>query len=718
MILLRAWFLLSALALWLNAADEKPFMSFFNPPAQPLPLEEHHSYQSAVMNSKVGYNIYLPPGYSEPGNTNRYPVIYWLHGRGCSESNDQFPASTVDAAIRSNAIPPLIFVYASGGGMSFYSDSVDGKWMAETTIIKELIPLIDANYRTLPTRKGRAIQGMSMGGFGALKLALKYPALFSSVVAFAGGYRSAEGIQADEVSRQILERVFGNDPERFMANHPATIVRTNAAAIRNRVAIKMLVGLDDSLLENNRSMHATLTELNLAHQYWEIPGVKHDLPRLSAWLGSDGLEFAVSHFDLGGMKPPGTALRTTQTEDLCPAVACRERGGLPNVMAKLRVGGEVRIAYLGGSITAQEGWRPKSLNWFRERFPAAKISEINAAIGGTGSDLGVFRLKHDVLDHKPDLLFVEFAVNDAGAPVQQIYRCMEGIVRQTWREDPTTDICFVYTIAGNMLQTLQEGRFPRSATAMEKVADHYGIPSIHMGLEVARLEKAGKLIFKADKPSTEAERAAMGDKILFSPDGVHPYTDTGHQLYLAAIARAMAIIEKVGRVEPHALVAPLVPGNWEAAKLLPLSRANLSAGWRRLDARTNSLARAFGGHLPELWHASRPGESISLRFRGTTLRIYDLLGPDCGQVTVELDGGQTFVKPRFDAYCTYHRLATLSVAEGVADAVHTVKITVHPEQPDKAKILSQRGEKMDDPKRFDGTAWYAGGLLLIGDPVQ
>ncbi len=437
----------------MNGAEEKPFMSFFNPPANPIPLEEHRSYVSASMHTKVGYNIYLPPGYLDPGNTNRYPVIYWLHGRGCSEGNDQFPVSTVDAAIRSNTIPPLIFVYASGGGMSFYSDSFDGRWMAETTIIKELIPHIDATYRTIPNRKGRAIQGMSMGGFGALKLALKYPEFFSSVVAFAGGYRSADGIQVDEVSREILKRVFAGEPERFMANHPATIAKANAAAIRNQVAIKMLVGLDDHLVENNRSMHARLTELNLVHEYWEIPGIKHDLPRLSAWLGSEGLQFAVRHFDLGEEKPAQTGLRRAETEELRPAAECRERGGLPNFFAKLRHGSEVRIAYLGGSITEQEGWRPKSLSWFRQQFPAAKISEINAAIGGTGSDLGVFRLKHDVLEHQPDLLFVEFAVNDAGAPVQQIHRCIEGIVRQTWRHDPTTDICLVYTLAGNMLQT-------------------------------------------------------------------------------------------------------------------------------------------------------------------------------------------------------------------------------------------------------------------------
>ena len=130
---------------------------------------------------------------------------------------------------------------------------------------------------------------------------------------------------------------------------------------------------------------------------------------------------------------------------LTPAVECTPRAGLPNFFDKLNAGKDVRIAYLGGSITAQEGWRPKTLAHFQKTFPNAKISQIPAAIGGTGSDLGVFRLKQDVLDKKTDMLFVEFAMNDGLAAPQQIYRCMEGIVRQTWRALPECDICFVYT---------------------------------------------------------------------------------------------------------------------------------------------------------------------------------------------------------------------------------------------------------------------------------
>ena len=405
-------------------------------------------------------------------------------------------------------------------------------------------------------------------------------------------------------------------------------------------------------------------------------------------------------------------------DELVPAVECRERGGLPNVLAKLQTNASVRIAYLGGSITAQDGWRPKTLNWFRTNFPTAQVNEINAAIGGTGSELGVFRLRHDVLERHPDLLFIEFAVNDGGASPDQIHRCMEGIVRQTWKHDPTTDLCFVYTLAGNMLETLQQGRFPRSASAMEQVADHYGVPSIHMGLEVARLEKAGRLAFKGEKPKTDADRAALGDKILFSPDAVHPYPDTGHQLYFEAVVRSLAKLRQVGEPGPHRLPAPLVADNWEAAKMIPLSRAKLSAGWRRLESPADRLAKSFGDRLPEVWQAGQPGESLSFRFRGTTVRIYDLVGPDCGQVSVALDDQPPVVKARFDAYCTYHRLASLPIGEGLPDRVHTVKVTVHPEQPDKAKILGERGEKMDDSARFDGTAWYAGAILLIGERLE
>jgi lysophospholipase L1-like esterase len=400
------------------------------------------------------------------------------------------------------------------------------------------------------------------------------------------------------------------------------------------------------------------------------------------------------------------------------AVEFHARGGLPNVAAKLAAGQEVRIAYFGGSITAAAGWRVKSLAWFKQQYPKAAISEINAAIGGTGSDLGVYRLGFDVLGHKPDLMFVEFAVNDGGADPKQIHRCMEGIVRQTWAADPATDICYVYTLTGGMLDDFKGGHFPRAASAMEELADHYAIPSVHFGVEVSARERAGTLVFRTSKASDE-ERKALGDKLVFVEDNVHP-TDAGHQLYTEILARHLPELLAGGKPGPHALGAPLVADNYEHAKLVPLERATLGEGWTKLDPATDPRAKSFGNRVPGLYRADKPGTTLSFRFKGTAAAIYDLVGPDCGQLTVVVDGGKPSTVARIDGYCTYHRLASLHIASELPDAVHTVTIRIDEQVPDKAKILfsQNRADLEKNPAKYEGTKWYAGGIMVIGDLVQ
>ena len=406
---------------------------------------------------------------------------------------------------------------------------------------------------------------------------------------------------------------------------------------------------------------------------------------------------------------------------LADAVECRARGGLPNFFAKLEAGAEVRIAYLGGSITAQPGWRPKTLRWFQDQYPRAKVSEINAAIGGTGSDLGVFRLERDVLRQKPDLVFVEFAVNDGGAAPEDIYRTLEGIVRQTWRADPATDVCFVYTLVAGFVPTLQEGKFPRAASAMERVADHYAVPSIHMGLEVARLAKEGTLLLAAKKPKTDAEKDALKGKTIFSEDGVHPFPETGHELYLEAIVRSIPKLKAAAKPAPHALGAPLAADNWERAKLLALSAAKLSGGWQKLDPATDKMAKSWTSRMPEFWKAGAAGATIAFKFKGTSAAIYDLLGPDCGQVRVTLDDQPPRPAARFDRYSTGHRLATLSIGRNLPDAVHTVKLELLPDPPDKVKIFKDGKQFDEDPKdnpKYAPNNWYAGAVLVVGELAE
>jgi lysophospholipase L1-like esterase/alpha-L-fucosidase len=398
------------------------------------------------------------------------------------------------------------------------------------------------------------------------------------------------------------------------------------------------------------------------------------------------------------------------------AVELRARDGLASFFAKAKAGGKVTVAYLGGSITAANGWRPQTTAWLQQRYPKAQFTEINAAIGGTGSDLGVYRLGRDVLAHQPDLVFVEFAVNDGGAPPEQIYRCMEGIVRQIRRADMATDICFVYAMHDGMLKDLAAGRLPRSASAMELIADHYGVPSILLAQEAARRINAGEWVFTAPKPEVPADPSkGTPARPAFSSDSCHPYAETGHRLYTEAIARSFEAMESLGTAGAHSLPASFTPDNHEAARLIPLTDAMLSEGWRTLDPQGDQIARSFSQRLPALWCADKPGATLSFAFHGRAAAIYDLLGPDGGELEVLVDDQPARPVRRFDAYCTYHRLGTTSLLSQTQAADHTVTVRLTGNSFDKAEILSRNKNKIDDPARYAPLRWYAGALLIDGE---
>lgn len=400
-----------------------------------------------------------------------------------------------------------------------------------------------------------------------------------------------------------------------------------------------------------------------------------------------------------------------------PATICQPRNGLGNVLSKLKAGQEVHIAYFGGSITAAGGWRVKTLKWLQEQYPNAKVSEINAAIGGTGSDLGVFRYRQDVLEKKPDLVFVEFAVNDSGAEPLAIWRSMEGIVRQTWALDPTIDICYVYTMTARLAPDLEQGMCARAAGADEMLADHYGIPSINVGLRIAELKKEEKLIYTSPKDENGKPLPGPDGHIVFSDDSVHP-GDAGHQIYTDVIAGAWPEIEAASKPGPHELRAPFVADNWEQAKLVPLEPSMLTSGWRKLDPK-EGLAAAFQHFMPELWEATKPGEKISFEFKGTTARLYDLVGPNGALPIVTLDGVTRDGSPRFDSYCSYHRIANLGLGQGLPDAVHEVTIEISPKQPDRSSVTDREKDKANfDPAMYDGTVMWVSAIMLIGDLVR
>ncbi|MCX7010501.1 MAG: GDSL-type esterase/lipase family protein [Kiritimatiellaeota bacterium] len=394
-----------------------------------------------------------------------------------------------------------------------------------------------------------------------------------------------------------------------------------------------------------------------------------------------------------------------------PLAECHVRAGLPNVFAKLQQGGEVRVAYLGGSITDAEGWRVLSRQWLAAQYPQAQVQEVRATICGTGAELGACRLTRDVLQYKPDLLFVEFAVNGAGRDERRVTRTMEGIIRQTWRENPGTDICFIYTVSSGMLANLQADKLPILQSQMERVAEHYQVPSLNFGVEVARQVKAGQLVFQGKTPQQDG-------KVVFSGDGVHPFAETGHKLYLDTIVRAVPALKAAGQPGPHAQPAPLDAASWSRAALVPLEQIQKSGDWKVSASPSDAWGAATEKkYLPSLWKAQQPGASLTFKFRGTCFGVFGLRGPDAGQFRVTVDEGAPVNGTLFDHYAKAGtwRIQPWFYPGDLKDGEHRVRLELLAEPPDKAGLLKKLLTTMDKPDAFKENRLYLGGVLLAGE---
>ncbi len=273
-------------------AEELVIASWYNPPETPTPGLLHTSYHSQSMDTKVGYSISLPPDYET--SNKRYPVIYWLHGRYGNEQGRASILKNANDGIKSGLLPPFILVFASGGQHTVYADSYDGKYLAETTIIRELIPHIDQTYRTIPERGARAIQGMSMGGCGAMKFALKYPELFSSVVAYAGGYVSTETLETKVF--QVYKDMFNCDQQRYESQLPFAYASQNADKLKNNLAIRIVCGSQDLDLPLSKKMSDTLHANNIDHDFLIYAHIPHKLDLLMQTTGPDTFHYACQHF--------------------------------------------------------------------------------------------------------------------------------------------------------------------------------------------------------------------------------------------------------------------------------------------------------------------------------------------------------------------------------------------------------------------------------------
>jgi len=256
------------------------------------------------MQKEIGYAIYLPPDHTYPhGHTHEenlknstsgtFPVIYWLHGKGGDETSGfrvRFPQIYHKAIIEGKAKQAII-VFPNGGNYSMFCDSYDDTILAETALIKELMPIVDSTYNTIKSGGARAIEGFSMGGFGAVKLSFKYPDLFSSVITCAGSFPDLDSIPKKR--SRIFERMFNNNVDYFRKNNPYVIARKNTELIKKYIRLMFINGSEDFTLPTNYKFFALLDELQISYDKIILKGFRH-IP--GPYYDAEGINDFAFHF--------------------------------------------------------------------------------------------------------------------------------------------------------------------------------------------------------------------------------------------------------------------------------------------------------------------------------------------------------------------------------------------------------------------------------------
>lgn len=236
--------------------------------------------KSALLGRTISYRILYPVEYQRPGKQEkRFPVVYLLHGHSGESSN------WIDrTSIALYATHYDLFIVMVEGGNGWYTDSATvptDKY--ESYILRELIPDVEKRFRVSQNRGGRAVAGLSMGGYGAFKFGLKYPEMFALVASMSGALEAALWTEKELTSpgeiRASVMRTFGpaNSPTRG-ANDIFKLVREVPSERISALPYFYLdCGTDDFLFKNSRDFAGLLVERKIPHQYRQLPG-SHNWP--------------------------------------------------------------------------------------------------------------------------------------------------------------------------------------------------------------------------------------------------------------------------------------------------------------------------------------------------------------------------------------------------------------------------------------------------------
>jgi S-formylglutathione hydrolase FrmB len=285
-----------------------PLLLLFTISASAQSRIDCNALKSRILGETVHYCVLLPPSYdSAPANhsSRRYPVLYFLHGLG---ENEQTLFKTggwnlIEDQRQQHKISDFLIVTPEARA-SFYVNSADGKVRYSDFFLQEFVPYIESNYRIQRESKARAITGISMGGYGALRFAFAHPEMFSAVSAQSAALMTESPQELNAALRsgtplgRLLGSVFGNpiDVSHWKENDPFSLARKNRVGI-GKLAIYFNCGRDDEydFEAGAAALDKQLQEEHVKHEFHLYPG-NHSASYFGAHIG-EVMEFHSKMFE-------------------------------------------------------------------------------------------------------------------------------------------------------------------------------------------------------------------------------------------------------------------------------------------------------------------------------------------------------------------------------------------------------------------------------------
>lgn len=218
---------------------------------------------SQAMNRDIPIIVVTPEGYQQ--GQQFYPAVYLLHGYSGNYTDWTSKAPNVTELADQHQ---LLLVCPDGGFNSWYFDSpIDPASQYETHVSEEIVRYVDEHYRTIPENKGRAITGLSMGGHGALFLAIRHQDIFGAAGSMSGGVNLTFDINAWEIELKL-----GRYEENPLRWDSLSVINILDSIQRDSLAMIIDCGVDDFFIEINRRLHHELLQKDIPHDYIERPG--------------------------------------------------------------------------------------------------------------------------------------------------------------------------------------------------------------------------------------------------------------------------------------------------------------------------------------------------------------------------------------------------------------------------------------------------------------